>query len=833
MHLMSREDMKETAWRWRCKVLHTTDERTLSDYSDNNDSSSSSSGEEAATEAKTGGTGIANTLGLSRSSKPDPKDAANTFGGSLTVKTFYEAPSIGDNFFNWQDYPPRQQSKSAAKVQDRVAIKLYKIKDKSKPVIGGRFVMKFHQIDIQNPLLVAALAPILREREDYHLDPEETATFNAPFRPLYFSYDAIVARLRGLQPETVPADATLQPFLKLLVCVLDELFAEVRAKRKGLIGRGLMSYDLAWTYFPRNAVVRSHGSNSDVLSRVLDTAYVKVMTTEMLSIRVQVLRFNGEAFIWDRQELKVPVFAGNRPIVEFDHCPLTHLPVDEQTALKTRLAERGRLVLDCQGLAYRSYTGVGMHLNEQGKMERHNVDGRVLVDVVGYNKHHLAQGVREGKDPQSTKNVVEGTGRTRHSRARMSAMMASQRRATGETIDDADVAVDPKKAAAAAARAKTNKLQRLSEEEQARNKAAMMAKPEELMFMSPMVEGYALKNKLWFSFYVEDIRPVKWNDGAYDHLVYDEQQKDLVLSFVESHGHTTSKVEDVIIGKGDGLIILLSGPPGTGKTLTAEAVADRTHRPLFYLQAEDLGINAAALGANVKKVFEMATEWDAVILLDEADVFMAERHPQDIARNELVSIFLRELEYFRGIIFLTTNLYDTIDSAFRSRVSLHLLFRPLTAEARLSVWRKFLARVDESDESDKSDKSGGKAGVNAAAIESKENDNAGEGSSSSSSGVVVVDVADKAEAGELAEGAEGTVDDSAAQDASICITDEDMVELAAWNLNGREIKTAVKMVTTWCAHKGHAMTLERLENGIRVTSPHATKMTKDSSDLYD
>jgi len=98
----------------------------------------------------------------------------------------------------------------------------------------------------------------------------------------------------------------------------------------------------------------------------------------------------------------------------------------------------------------------------------------------------------------------------------------------------------------------------------------------------------------------------------------------------------------------------LSGPPGTGKTLTAEAVADKTRRPLYYLQAEDLGTNAAFLGPKIKKVFEMATEWDAVILLDgkqsppvadaapltsctEADVFMAERSPADIARNELVS----------------------------------------------------------------------------------------------------------------------------------------------------------------------------------------------------
>ena len=280
-----------------------------------------------------------------------------------------------------------------------------------------------------------------------------------------------------------------------------------------------------------------------------------------------------------------------------------------------------------------------------------------------------------------------------------------------------------------------------------------------------------------------------WNDTAYSHLVYDDQQKDLVLSFVESHNLTHRKtdgtavapkapMEDVIIGKGQGLIILLSGPPGTGKTLTAEAVADRTHRPLFYLQAEDLGISAAALGANVKRVFEMATDWDAVILLDEADVFMAERNPNDIHRNELVSIFLRELEYFRGIIFLTTNLYHTIDTAFRSRVSLHLLFKPLGAPARETVWRKFLQRLPDRSQKLLADQSGGEASAKP-------------------------------------------------------LDDEDIKELSLWQLNGREIKNAVKMVRAWCDHKDYSMTLDKLESGIRVTNPHANKEGDVDKDLYD
>jgi len=264
------------------------------------------------------------------------------------------------------------------------------------------------------------------------------------------------------------------------------------------------------------------------------------------------------------------------------------------------------------------------------------------------------------------------------------------------------------------------------------------------------------------------------------------------------------------------LILLLSGPPGTGKTLTAEAgkssfpfaifrevslvpsththstVADRTRRPLLYLQAEDLGINATALGANLKRLLAMATEWNAVVLLDEADVFMATREPVDIARNELVSIFLRELEYFRGIVFLTTNLYHTIDPAFRSRVSLHLLFKPLSSEAREQIWKKFLERVPH---------------VRVVGSEQplwEEED------------------AEKVWASEEEENL-----------ARKGISEEDIKELGGWNLNGREIKNAVKMVQSWCDFKGYAVTLSRLENGIKVTSPHVSKVGEVDHSLYD
>lgn len=41
-----------------------------------------------------------------------------------------------------------------------------------------------------------------------------------------------------------------------------------------------------------------------------------------------------------------------------------------------------------------------------------------------------------------------------------------------------------------------------------------------------------------------------WNDEAYGHLVYPEEQKDLVLTFVDNHQRLKGGVDDVIMGKG-------------------------------------------------------------------------------------------------------------------------------------------------------------------------------------------------------------------------------------------------------------------------------------------
>lgn len=64
------------------------------------------------------------------------------------------------------------------------------------------------------------------------------------------------------------------------------------------------------------------------------------------------------------------------------------------------------------------------------------------------------------------------------------------------------------------------------------------------------------------------------------------------------------------------------GPPGTGKTLTAEGIAELLKRPLYMVSVGELGTNPHQLETELNKILDVAHSWGAVLLLDEADVFL-------------------------------------------------------------------------------------------------------------------------------------------------------------------------------------------------------------------
>lgn len=107
----------------------------------------------------------------------------------------------------------------------------------------------------------------------------------------------------------------------------------------------------------------------------------------------------------------------------------------------------------------------------------------------------------------------------------------------------------------------------------------------------------------------------------------------------------------------------------------------------------ELGIRPEQLEMNLKRILDIAYTWRAVLLIDEADVFLAQREDNDIGRSALVSIFLRLLEYFEGILFLTTNRGASFDEAFISRVHISIRYDKLEVKTKKAIWKLFIDRV--------------------------------------------------------------------------------------------------------------------------------------------
>lgn len=130
--------------------------------------------------------------------------------------------------------------------------------------------------------------------------------------------------------------------------------------------------------------------------------------------------------------------------------------------------------------------------------------------------------------------------------------------------------------------------------------------------------------------------------------------------------------------------------------MTAEALAESLQKPIYPVSVGELGITPDSMEENLTKVMDIAASWDAVVLLDEVDIFAIKRNNADIQRNAMTAILLRVLERFGGILFMTTNLKDNLDDAFISRATASISYPDLTAQAREKIWLNLLSKAKNS-----------------------------------------------------------------------------------------------------------------------------------------
>ena len=306
-------------------------------------------------------------------SSPAAQDKESTFGTNAIIKTFYKHHKKG-----WTETPPKQTSSKTTKVYDRVAIKVYKRPDLDQPKINERPSVKVQSVEIQSPILIAALKDIFKPLGTF-VEEHETANFEAPFKPLYFAYDSIMDLYDRTYNETI-----LKEHLHLLTGLMNELFGSMMTRLRHLRESGLICYDLAWTYFPKGSNIYCGAKGCERLYRVLGTEHRGLGNEHrafeddyysgkgILTVSCEEIAFDGYNFAWKTTSFEIRSFSGIVPVTSLSAYPLSfHKSVD---LLKAKLIARGKLVLDYQELKYREYSGTGK--SDDPQIKRHNVSRR-------------------------------------------------------------------------------------------------------------------------------------------------------------------------------------------------------------------------------------------------------------------------------------------------------------------------------------------------------------------------------------------------------------------------------------------------------------------------
>ncbi|KAJ2996676.1 hypothetical protein NUW58_g899 [Xylaria curta] len=431
------------------------------------------------------------------------------------------------------------------------------------------------------------------------------------------------------------------------------------------------------------------------------------------------LLMDAERVVWDgskagnvRETLAIPIFNGIKQIQDLSYIPLKYHP--QREAVMQCVLERSAKALTFWHPEFRHQEHHGIGLAQVDKeVEFYTFSGRVIIDPKMMRQVQPASKVmpstRNISNLRKTSRICFSDLTTDEQEPEILARLLTDATRTGventdepvtlngwrnnkrfeirqwieSNSDDDDNSYTPSSPASAP---------------QLKSSAAdtVQLSREQMLLVSGLLYGYSLQEGKWGAFAVDRVAPIAWNSTIFESLVMEKTLKDIIYRIVVAHGLEVSNFDDFVKGKGKGFIGLLFGPPGSGKTLTAEAIAETAKMPLYAVSSGALGHDAELIHENLSKILKLASHWKAVLLLDEADVFLAQRAVADIARNAIVSVFLRELEYYQGILLLTTNQAEAIDTAFQSRIHLSLEYPGLDAVARFKIWSNFMANARKS-----------------------------------------------------------------------------------------------------------------------------------------
>jgi hypothetical protein len=432
--------------------------------------------------------------------------------------------------------------------------------------------------------------------------------------------------------------------LSVALQYIAEHYASTINSLSSLSAHGEITFDLLWALFPPNTAIWTKNNllrEPQVLKLQKGDYETRQNGSRHYSMDSRLIAHDGEKFGWTEKSLSIEQFDGAKKVVNLNCVPLNYIA--DKEAVCNNLKQRGKQYLELLAASSGTYQEyVGSAIAENRNVTVCDEYKKVLIHVSGRIMIDNTTLAQQNEYTDLLKPAVEDEHST--------------------SLSDA-----------------------------------------ELLYCNHFIGGFAFRQKKWCLFAIGTLRPITWNTDAFSKLVMEPKKRNLIHSLVKSHKHGASTFDDIVTGKGQGLVGLLSGSPGVGKTLTAEVIAEVTKRPLYMLSAGELGTYVSDVEEKLDMVLEVTRQWGCVLLIDEADVFLQVRDGLDLERNAMVSIFLRRLEYFQGVLILTTNRKRTIDPAFDSRIHFKLHYPHLLPEARYAIWTNCLANAPSGVSKDGSD----------------------------------------------------------------------------------------------------------------------------------